>query len=209
MDEYQEPSPVQNVKAPNARTRVLQASLRLFNEAGTASISTNHIAEAAGISVGNLYYHFKNKEEIILALYMDYANQMAEGLVMPSESAKLHDLYDLLDKSQQILWKYRFFLRESSSLIHKDPELNKLYLTVRGAGLNCTIRFIEEFIAKGVIIDLSAKQRELLALAVVFIGEELPRFLESGGNRDNVQNFASTSEFLAMFLKPYTLEEIQ
>ena len=40
------------------KERILSAALRLFNSQGTAGVSTNHIAEAAGLSVGNLYYHF-------------------------------------------------------------------------------------------------------------------------------------------------------
>ena len=56
------------VRMPN-RERILDAALALFNDSGTARISTNHIAAAAGISPGNLYYHFQNKEEIIRALF--------------------------------------------------------------------------------------------------------------------------------------------
>src|SRR5215210_4307966 len=53
----------------STKERVLGAALRLFNEKGTAAVSTNHIAEAAGISPGNLYYHYRNKEEIIAGLW--------------------------------------------------------------------------------------------------------------------------------------------
>ncbi len=50
------------------RERILDASLDLFNQEGTAAISALTIATSLGISPGNLYYHFRGKEEILGAL---------------------------------------------------------------------------------------------------------------------------------------------
>ena len=53
---------------PN-RERLLDTAPGLFNERWTAVVYTNHIAAAASISPGNLYYYFRNKEEIVRALF--------------------------------------------------------------------------------------------------------------------------------------------
>lgn len=51
------------------KEQILQTSLKLFNEKGCLNTSTRHIADELNISVGNLYYYFKNKEEIVIELF--------------------------------------------------------------------------------------------------------------------------------------------
>ena len=60
----------------NTYTKIIEASLLLFNEEGERQISTNHIAAYLGISPGNLYYHFRNKDEIIIQLYKRYSEEL-------------------------------------------------------------------------------------------------------------------------------------
>ncbi|MBM3124433.1 MAG: helix-turn-helix transcriptional regulator, partial [Chloroflexi bacterium] len=68
------------------REKILDTALVLFNKDGTSAVSTNHIAEAAGISPGNLYYHFRNKEEIIRELFECLSATNDAAFAMPTDT---------------------------------------------------------------------------------------------------------------------------
>lgn len=72
-------------KALKTKDRILQISLQLFNERGERSVTTNHIAAELGISPGNLYYHFRNKHEIIKELMHQYQVETLEMLSLPED----------------------------------------------------------------------------------------------------------------------------
>jgi AcrR family transcriptional regulator len=56
--------------ATSTRDRILESALRLYSERGTARVSMRELADAAGVTVPGLYYHFTSKAELIQALYL-------------------------------------------------------------------------------------------------------------------------------------------
>ena len=67
------------------RDRILAAALELFNQQGERKVTTNHIAAHLGMSPGNLYYHFKNKQEIIYELFLNYEDTVDGYLDVPTD----------------------------------------------------------------------------------------------------------------------------
>ena len=60
-------------KSERSRKLVLDAALKLFSKCGYRGTSVREIAQDAGVSIGNLYHHFPDKEAIFRTLLDDYA----------------------------------------------------------------------------------------------------------------------------------------
>lgn len=57
---------------------ILQATARLLERRGHGRLTTNHIAETAGVSIGSLYQYFPNKDAICHALSERHHRQHAD-----------------------------------------------------------------------------------------------------------------------------------
>lgn len=51
------------------RTRIVESALRLFQENGYDRTTMRAIAKEAGVSVGNAYYYFSSKEQLVQGFY--------------------------------------------------------------------------------------------------------------------------------------------
>jgi len=108
------------------KQKILDAALALFNTGNTQAATTNHIAKAMGISPGNLHYHYKNREAIILKLY---EQMLTESTLLVQDLPKdIVELFEHQKVMSRILWKYRFFYRELLFLLSRDPVLKERYI---------------------------------------------------------------------------------
>ena len=60
-------------KSERSRQHILDSALHLFSHHGYRATSVREIAERAGVSIGNVYHHFGDKETIFRTLLDDYA----------------------------------------------------------------------------------------------------------------------------------------
>jgi AcrR family transcriptional regulator len=136
------------------RERILQTALELFNQSGTAAASTNHIADALGMSPGNLYYHFRNKEEIIRALFEQQYDQWDAIYKLSGDSPPtLADLQGLVRATFAVGWRYRFIYRELIALLRRDDALQQRWVAVRARGFAGFHELVGLFVAAGVLRD--------------------------------------------------------
>ncbi|MGR5064559.1 TetR/AcrR family transcriptional regulator [Photobacterium sp. DNB22_13_2] len=151
------------------RDKIILAALELFNESGEPNITTNHIAAHLGISPGNLYYHFRNKEEIIHSIFDQYAHDLSVHF-QPLENKHItaDDLLVYLDSVFMLMWRYRFFYANLPDILQRDPELQHKYLAAQG-GLHKDIMAMMASFRAGGLLDIEQDELENLATTLKLV----------------------------------------
>jgi AcrR family transcriptional regulator len=185
------------------RQNILDAALKLFNQEGSARITTNHIAEAAGISPGNLYYHFRNKEDLIRSLYAEMAEAWQTGFQVPAHVPTLADLDALLSLSFQLIWRYRFFYQEFVSLCMRDPDLADQYRILRQHGQTSFGKLVALFGEHGVFRRLSETETQDLADLSWLLTEFWLPYLQLGGEAPGEEHIQRGIALFRALLRPY------
>jgi AcrR family transcriptional regulator len=67
----------QEERSERSRAQILEAALKLFSHRGYGATSVRDIAEDAGVSKGNVYHHFTDKETIFRELLDQYFRAMS------------------------------------------------------------------------------------------------------------------------------------
>lgn len=191
----------------STRERILATALRLFNESGTAAISTNHIAGALGISPGNLYYHFRNKDEIIRALFEQQYSRWDEVYVLPEDRMPtLDDLQQLVRATFTVAWEYRFIYRELIALLRRDELLQRRWVEIRARGFAGFHELVNLFVAAGVLRasgDPAVVTR--LAQLIWLIGEFWLASVEVAGEVVDAAHMERGIELMLQVLDPFVV----
>lgn len=110
---------MRDVKEPEIRrTEIMDAAMILFMEKGYTNTTTQDIVDKVNISRGLLYYHFKNKEDILYCLVERYSERV------------LKDIYSIVyDEDKTAIEKIRSFIDitiiSSQNITVEDTVLQK------------------------------------------------------------------------------------
>ncbi|GGH50968.1 TetR/AcrR family transcriptional regulator [Microbacterium album] len=186
------------------RARILEAARALFNDHGTAAVSTNRIAAELGISPGNLYYHFAGKREIIRGLLAEMIRDHAQDWAEGGEAIAANPLGALragMVRGGALAWRYRFFGRELVALLRADPELADAY---RDAYRQ---RMQEWTALAGLLVERELLRPrsplpDLLA-AVWLVAENWITLLEITGDADDPAEVARLLDLVFAVLEPH------
>ncbi|EXI79200.1 MAG: DNA-binding transcriptional repressor AcrR [Candidatus Accumulibacter appositus] len=152
-------------KKPKRRTRerIVETSLRLFNDFGEPNVTTTVVADEMNISPGNLYYHFHNKDEIIEEIFVVFEREIEETLAAPTRRlADVEDIWLFLHLLFEQIWKYRFFYRDLNDLLTRNRLLEIHFKQIMAHKVHTATILCEGLVSTGV---MRATTQEVRALA--------------------------------------------
>lgn len=187
------------------KERILVTAIGLFNEQGTGVVSTNHIAEAAGISPGNLYYHYHNKGEIIRAIFERLFHEWDVTFALATDRLPtLEDVQNLVRANFSILSEYRFVYREIVALLRADTELRDRYIAVRQRGFDGFHELFAGLVSAGVVNQPETPETVTrLAALCWLISEFWLATLEVSGQPVNEAQMQHGIALMVQVLRPY------
>jgi TetR/AcrR family acrAB operon transcriptional repressor len=115
-------------EAAATRDRILDAAEQLFSEQGVSRTTLQHIATAAGVTRGAIYWHFDDKGALF--------NAMMERAILPLESAMaLLDQTDAADPLQDL----RDYMLAGLRVTVQDPQARRVFEIA-----SLKVEFVEE-----------------------------------------------------------------
>lgn len=203
------PRPAPTGKAASTRDRILDASLRLFNEEGLAKVSTHRIAAELGMSPGNLHYHFKTKQQIVAWLFRRFEDRVEPAIDAAAMVTALDDLWLSLHMTFEAVSEYRFVYRDIDYLLNEFPELDARAQALTARNLLAAQALCAGLAASGVI-DANAQDVEMLALQLVFTTTcwfSFKRLTPQQSQRAPHAEAALAAYYALTILSPYVLGE--
>jgi AcrR family transcriptional regulator len=194
----------------DTRTRILVASLSLFNEYGEPRTTTNEIANEADISPGNLHYHFKKKLHLVEALLSEFQADVRRVLEPPiGDDVTLDDFWAFLHSLLEVLAAYRFLFRDMETLVSVYPQVR---LALRGfsRGLTAMMQLYIESLREGGYLDVDDREVPIICRNLVVISLFSERYddINEAAPSADVAAFKIARSILGMLL-PYSSREAE
>ena len=188
--------------ARQTRQRILDASLAMFNEQGEPNVTTNHIADELEISPGNLYYHFRNKDDIIEQLFARYEERMDTALVAPE--GRLRDLEDIwlqLHLVFEAIWDYRFLYRDLVDILSRNRRLRLRFARILKRAADNATSGMRGLVQAGVM-RASAAEVEATATNILVLATFWLNYASVRGDKDENEAIRRGIVQVMMLLSP-------
>lgn len=193
------------------KEHILVVSLALFNEEGEANLSAVDIANELDISPGNLYYHFKGKEEIVSALFAEF-EQGVIALINKAgdmgESLEEHWLYLFVTMEQ--VYQFRFFFRNLTDLLLRYRTIDKPFRRLLNLQYKTLRGLLQQLVDKQVLVNdgLTEERLDQLTDNAMLVINHWFQYQNLRSRQVDQQQFINTGVLQIMtLLAPYLGEQ--
>ncbi|MEP7260100.1 MAG: TetR/AcrR family transcriptional regulator [Usitatibacter sp.] len=151
------------VRTQRTRSRVLAEALRLFNERGEAHVTTGVIAAELDMSPGNLYYHFRNKDQIVEELFARFEERIdIDPRTAPDGPGAIEDLWLYLHLMFEGIWEFRFLYRNLDDLVSRNRRLRERFNRIIERKSRAIVALCEGLVGAGAMRASPAEIRSLV-----------------------------------------------
>lgn len=169
------------------RARLVDAATTVFAECGYNAARISDMVRLAGISQGNFYRHFESKDEILVAVLeapLDDLRRATSGEHHHGDEVVLADLVAANRAFFSAYARHRHVIRVMREAAATNAEFGRLWLQIRRAFVERTVRWLERLQAAGrleagtnleLLADALGSVVEHLAYVQVALAPELPR----------------------------------
>lgn len=189
--------------AKQTRERILTASLALFNERGEPNVTTNHIADELEISPGNLYYHFRNKDDIIEQLFARYEERIDRALVLPEgRLPNLEDIWLQLHLVYECIWEFRFLYRDLADILSRNRKLRlhfgRILKRATDSATEVMRGLVQASVMRASADEINATANNILVIATFWLNYSSVR-----GDRDEQEAIRHGIHQVMMLIAPF------
>jgi len=145
------------------KERIIHTALRLFNEEGEPNVTTNHIADEMDISPGNLYYHYRSKDDIIWQIFLNYEKKIKQVLSQQNVNyTSMEDMWLYLHMVFEIIAEYRFLYRNLIQLMNRIDFLKRHFRHILALKSQTALNIMQHLAQQGAI---NADEQTIASLA--------------------------------------------
>jgi AcrR family transcriptional regulator len=200
--QYQNTNP--NIQYQGTKERILDQSMRLFLAKGYHGTSINDITQAAGLTKGALYWHFRSKEDLLKRIMEEYEKKFLDRLINAVGEVK-GGVFDKFDKYLRYNAAFAYYNRElgvsfttlAAELVgahHEiETEIRRIYKKYQ--------KFLSGLIVQGKKEKIFRKEIDGNLGALIIIAFHDGVLLQWSMNRDEIDGEAYMNTFKKVMLK--------
>lgn len=190
------------------RDTILESSLVMFNERGFNNVTTSSIANKTDVLEGTLWYHFNTKKDIL----SEHIRLLEQVFFMKNQnvnSKKSKNIIEDIFQSYNLIWDFRYVLRDNFQNILKDDQNVMNSVTRINNNLDQWVENRVQHSYNIGLLNIDTKEIENISEVILVLGRY---WLDFSGKKylslDNMSLRLKGLSHIFLVLRPYIKKEL-